>query len=200
MKRGKIIPRGLWALGALLLAAASPGLARPIPGPLRFPIQLPEKPKPGEAPRGAVLTDPPAVIDLAGGVCEIKDPEKASLWIPDPDDVAQIEKRLPDFMRGQKTPRTYKPLGEYYRQYAGFIQDGKKQVCVGFIHFSNIYETLEKASHDPDLFKDLGIGGRPEDYWKRETMYLVDGGEYTFKVLFDPATGSFSGLDFIADE
>ena len=157
---------------AVLLLGAMPGAS----------IEIPEKPRPDESPRGAVLTGQ-AALDVAQIVCRYFEPGSISLWEPDPAEIARLEKLLPEFMAGQKTPEDYQPLHEYYRQYVGVVRDGKKRICVNFFHYGFVKESVQR-------------GREAEDFWKRDPIIMDDGGAYYFFIQFDLETGTFSQLRF----
>jgi hypothetical protein len=178
-------------LGALIFAVLFLGA---LPGAASA-IELPEKPGPDEPPRGAVLTGQ-AALDVARSVCYFLELDAKALWEPGPAEIARLEKLLPEFMAGQRTPEDYQPLHEYYRQYVGIVQDGKKRICVNFFHHYFVRENLERPHLNHMIQKTLQEGGRAEDFWKREPMVVDDGGAYFFTVQFDPETGTFSQLRF----
>jgi hypothetical protein len=162
----------------LILVAAAPDPAQK--------IKPPEKPRAGEAPRGAVLSGPKildSVQALCGNSVDTKG-KKIALWQPGPADIARLEDRLPGFMRTQKTPFDYQPLHEYYRQYVGVSPEGKKKICVNFFHHGFLLDSLRV---EPDL---------PSDYWKYEPVHVDDGGAYFFHLQFDLETGTFTNLRF----
>lgn len=153
-------------------------------------IQIPEKPGPDEPPRGAVLTGQDS---LSFAQHECREPESTPLtpWTPSPADIARLEKLLPKFMAGQKTPEDYSPLHEYYRQYIGTVRDGKKRICVNFVHYGFVRLHLER----PYLIT-VQKGGRAEDFWKQEPIVVMDGGADFFTVQFDVESGTFIYLGF----
>lgn len=167
---------------AVLFLGAGPGVASA--------TQIPEKPRPDEPPRGAVLTGKDALF-FAQSDC--RDPESTPLtpWTPSPADIARLEKLLPKFMAGQKTPEDYKPLHEYYRQYIGTVRDGKKRICVNFVHYNFVRLHLERP-----YLTTPQKGGPAEDFWKQELIVVDDGGADFFTIQFDVETGTFSALGF----
>lgn len=165
-----------------------------IPG-ASSPIEIPEKPRPDEPPRGAVLTGEAAVA-IAMHSCHSFDPGSMNLWEPGPADITRLEKVLPEFMAGQQTPPDYQPLHEYYRQYVGVVRDGKKTICVNFFHYRFVRESLERHSHLDPVKKTVEEGHRAEDFWKREPINMCDGGADYFTIQFDLETGTFSQLGF----
>lgn len=180
-----VLGRRLGALiCAVLFLAAMPGAATS--------IEIPEKPVPNELPRGAVLTGQ-AAFEVARYACYFWELDEESLWEPGPAETARLEKLLPEFMAGQKTPSDYQPLHEYYRQYVGIVQDGKKTICVNFFHYGFVQDVLRSSRVDPVTRKPVQ---QAEDFWKHEPMVVNDGGAYFFVIQFDPETGTFSQLRF----
>ena len=153
-----------------------------------------EKPRPDEAPRGAVLTGK-AALDLGWILCSESNGGSPTLWQPGPADIARLEKLLPAFMARQKTPEDYQPLHEYYRQYVGIVRDGKKRICVNLFHYSFVQATLRLTQLDPVIRKPVQ-GGQAEDFWKQEPVVVDDGGAYFFRVQFNVEPGSFDSLGF----
>ncbi|HVR98582.1 MAG TPA: hypothetical protein VMW27_18345 [Thermoanaerobaculia bacterium] len=174
-------------LGAVLFAAlflsALPGAASE--------IRIPEKPLPNESPRGAVLAGDEALF-LAQHSCRDPDRTPLTAWTPGPAEIARLEKLLPKYMAGLKaTPRDYKPLHEYYRQYIGTVRNGKKRICVNLFHYNFVRHSLERPEIMPDVKKTVQKGRRAEDFWKYEPISVMDGGASFFTVQFDVATGTF---------
>ena len=178
------------SLGPLILAAlflsATPGVSSE--------IEIPEKPRPDETPRGVVLTGQ-AALDITRSVCDFYERDAKALWEPGPAEITRLEKLLPEFMAGQRTPEDYKPLHEYYRQYVGIVRDGKKRICVNFFHYGSVQEKLEHPHLYP-VKKTIEEGGRAEDFWKRQPIIVDDGGADYFRIQFDLETGIFSQLRF----
>lgn len=126
-------------LGALILAAlflsATPGVSSG--------IEIPEKPRPDESPRGVALSGEDALL-FAQHSCRDPEGKPLSPWKPGAADIDRLEELLPKYMAGQKTPEDYKPLHEYYRQYIGIVREGQKRICVNFIHYDFVRECLER--------------------------------------------------------
>lgn len=155
------------------------------------PIHIPEKPQPNEPLRGAVLTGKEALF-FAQTSCRDPQGKQATAWNPGPAEISRLEKLLPKYMAGLKaTPRDYKPLHEYYRQYIGTVREGKKRICVNLVHYNFVRECLMRAEIMPPVKKAVQKGRLAEDFWKYEPIFVMDGGATFFTVQFDVETGTF---------
>lgn len=153
-------------LFAVLLLAAGSGGAAPT-----------ESRRTEEPPRGVVLSGRLAV-DLGLTFCLLNQdphPETFTAWQPSPADIAHLEARLPEFLHRAKPRRALRPLHEYYRQYGGVIKNGRKTICVSFLHESS-GESLESL--------------------KSDIMIHADGGAYYFQAQFDLESDSFDQESF----
>lgn len=119
-------------------------------------------------------------------------------WEPAHSDINRLEHLLSPFMKRQQAPRQVYSLHEYYRQYAGFLERGKKYVCVNFFHVSHFEWALERASRNPGQAARLSARGRPEGFWRREPVLVLGGGAKFFRVEFAVDSGTFSRLSFNA--
>ena len=88
------------------------------------------------------------------------------------------------------------PLHEYYRQYAGFLLERRKHICVWFFHFAHLKDTINRLNQDRNVLARLSARGQPEDFWRREPAIVLGGGAMFFKVEFEVDSGSFGRLDF----
>ncbi|HKV10086.1 MAG TPA: hypothetical protein VJ725_18240 [Thermoanaerobaculia bacterium] len=95
-------------------------------------------------------------------------------------------------MSSQKTPSDYQPLHEYYRQYIGIFYKEKKTIYVNLFHYIHVADMLRS----PPEYRPVPPGGRPEDFWKYDPVFVMDGGAYFFQVEFDVKTGTFLNLRF----
>ncbi len=112
-------------------------------------------------------------------------------WVPGEDEVARLEARLPAFWLSQESRA--KPLESYIRQYAGFMVDGHKSICVNLVATVTLSLDVYAYGHDPDLRARLPKGVCPEDFWRHEPIaYVTDGGFDYCGVTFDVASGQFS--------
>jgi hypothetical protein len=147
-------------------------------------------PKPGDPPRGTVLTGE-AAVELSASFFTYPPPPPSArgIWQPGPSDIARFEKLLPGFLKTQKLPPDFCPLHEYYRQYVGIVRDGKKIIGVNFINIQDAISifNLQSAS---------GEGrGKMEDFWSQPVV-VADGGAHFFYIQLEVDTGTFSHLIF----
>ncbi len=96
-------------------------------------------------------------------------------WTPRVEQVRALEKLLPEFIR-KNIPKNRKPIGtlsKYKRQYLGITRNGKMQIY---------------------------INGFCEQYWSRgkdwqsRFVFVLDGGNCYFQILFDPTTNEFTNF------
>lgn len=142
-------------------------------------------------PRGVVLLDEEAenlVLGLSYNPSEDYTP--LPLWKPGQADIDRLEKLLPEHMRQMKTPPDYRPLDEYYRQYAGAIREGKKVIFVNVFH-SRYAQHLGDGASDRDLQKRLAERGIQEDDWLYQFLTVSHGNGEHFMIEFDVETGKF---------
>jgi hypothetical protein len=105
-------------------------------------------------------------------------PEPASFFTPSDREVADLEAKLPAFLRASHpaSRRPTVPLAErmpkYMRQYVGFVDlSGTRRIWGNFFCDS--------------------FGGTD---WRTHAILVKDGGDCFFNVQFDPATGTFNAL------
>jgi hypothetical protein len=98
-------------------------------------------------------------------------------WTPTADDIAALERNLPSYEQTvESTIRGISGdfiqlLPTYKRQYAGFIQGDRKKILVN-------------ASCEGD---DLN--------WRTQPLIVMDGSDCFFRVVYDPAAGSYSNFE-----
>jgi hypothetical protein len=116
------------------------------------------------------------IVDAAGApdfALALRGEEVLGGWDPTPDDVAQLEANLPGFLKTAPgaAPDLWQRVATYKRQYAGIVTaDGRSLILVN-------------AFCDP-----TGTD------WHTEPVFVLDGGDCYFSVIFDPSTGTFSDL------
>lgn len=99
--------------------------------------------------------------------------ETAKYWTPTEEDVIRLEEGLAAFLQDHadlfNSPVSER-LGEYYRQYLGFVLEDQNIIYANF--FCNAYEMD----------------------WANEFVFVLDGGECYFQFKYDPGSGTFFDL------
>lgn len=132
------------------------------------------------ASRDAPVVDP-EVVRGPGYEGVILPPSLADLWPagprPTPGEIAVLESRLVPFLQGalargvpNAKPGLVPRLATYKRQYLGVRNNHRAAVWVNL---------LCRWTYD---------------YWQRELVRVLDGGDCYLQVYYDPATGQFSSL------
>jgi hypothetical protein len=97
-----------------------------------------------------------------------------SAWTPSAEDIEALEQDLPGFLQDEAAGNPSDDLGdrlpEYKRQYVGIVENDKELILV------NAFCT--------DEFD-----------WQEEAVIVSDGGDCFFRVIYDPATGTFTGFE-----
>ena len=96
-------------------------------------------------------------------------------WTPTEEDILLLEENLPSFLQENSTsfrrePPVWEQLNNYKRQYAGLIIHGSKIIYGNF------------------FCSDPGMD------WKKEWIFVRDGGDCFFQLQFDIASGTSSVL------
>ena len=100
-------------------------------------------------------------------------------WTPAVSDIQQLERDAPTYLKAQKRT-TPKMMVKHYRQYAGFIQQGRKMIYVnGF--------------QDPE---DRGYPSHGHTQWQSEPVVACDGGPSYYGMEYDIQTRQFYHLEF----
>jgi hypothetical protein len=98
------------------------------------------------------------------------------LWFPTEAQIAALEQNLPSYLQTladasvEVSEGLVDRLPEYKRQYAGFIQNGRRLILVN-------------ATCADDL------------NWQTQPVIVDDGGDCFFRVTYDPASGSFEHFE-----
>ena len=160
---------------------------------LSDPSELPILCEPSTAGAGAILpvTEAEHVYDWR---CQQANDTVVSTWVPSADDVRALERSLPAFWATQLHRRQPRPLDSYVRQYAGFVANGRKSICVNFVDISTLEADAYLYRHDRGLRAALPRGVCPEDYWRHMAIVATDGGVLYCGVAYDLASDSFMGL------
>jgi hypothetical protein len=103
-------------------------------------------------------------------------------WLPEKDDVAELEARLPDAIAAEVSQRgpAFAQEPDFARQYFGIVVGGRKLIYVYAFPVSMIPSR---------------IGARVFD-WTQQTFGVCDGGPSIFSFLYDPETREFSAFAF----
>ncbi len=153
---------------ALLFVTITPGicLAQSSPPPQN-------KPSVSNAANGITVI-------LPGSAANYLFPKGTQFWTPTRAEIATMESALP--MLAAKTPVPHQPAGSsplsianYYRQYIGIIQDGKKRVYV-------------------NAFRATFLSEFP--YWRQRPIFVDDGGTGFYHVTYDVKTHRFGAVQF----
>jgi hypothetical protein len=107
-------------------------------------------------------------------------------WTPDEKSIAALESRLEPYIRSHP----YTPAGDYQsvvvanalkyrRQYMGITRNRRR-----LIYLNAFCEYWRRETEIPD--------------WKKKIVQADGGGSCFFRVLFDPKTNQFSGLNYNA--
>ncbi|HET6230841.1 MAG TPA: hypothetical protein VFE05_12280 [Longimicrobiaceae bacterium] len=99
-------------------------------------------------------------------------------WTPSKDDIRKLEAALPAYLHGIKLPESDAPAGASWRQYAGFIRNGRRLIYIN-------------AFPGPPLY--------PGDYWHREAEAVCDGGAPYWGLVYDPQSNAFGEMQFNTD-
>jgi hypothetical protein len=95
--------------------------------------------------------------------------------------VERAEQRIPEFMES-RNPHLAARLDEYVRQYFGIVQGRRRVIFCSFVHRTSITDGYPTGRGDCYL-RSIGT-----------PAIVVDGGEWFFQLLYDPATDSCSEL------
>ena len=138
----------------------------------------PASPTPKASP-GSALWSPPSIrvsrpsfdaviLDLSP-LNNTPDVSGTQHWCPSPEQVVSAEAGMAVFLRGSlawQSPRIRADLNRYKRQYVGFVRDGRRLIYIQFFH--------------PE--------SRPvrDGSWATSFMTIMGGGDYFFRLLYDP--------------
>lgn len=101
------------------------------------------------------------------------EPRAEGYWTPTADDVARLEAGLPEYLRQaapERAPQLWQRLGEYKRQYAGLIRDGRRLVYANY--FCSTFD----------------------DSWRSAPLFVMDGGACFFQLTYDVERDSYQDL------
>ncbi|MBX3064896.1 MAG: hypothetical protein KF726_18080 [Anaerolineae bacterium] len=125
-----------------------------------------------------VIFDPSAtyISDVESISKQILDTTFDGYWMPDTADVLALESALPAYLdqqaaAGRDVEGVAAKLPDYKRQYIGFIAGGEKMLY---------------ANYFCDAFDD--------DRWLHDWLYVMDGGNCFFQVVYQVSSGEFRYL------
>ncbi|MEQ1817743.1 MAG: hypothetical protein ABL871_03965 [Terricaulis sp.] len=105
------------------------------------------------------------------------------LWTPSDADIAALEAELILLVARELEARGESPsLGDYYRQYAGFVIGGKRVIYVNGVNAAGIDADPGPAFHPSN--------------WRAYAIQICDGGTITFGAEYDPETEVFRNFAF----
>jgi hypothetical protein len=111
--------------------------------------------------------------------CSRTAPKADTFWTPSREDIARLEKLLPDYVK-VNSPRycsnLYNKLTEYRFQYGGIVVNGRKLIYVNAFH--------------------VNIGG---ETWRTEFIGICDGACNAWGVEFDVESEIFSDINANGD-
>ncbi|HEX8844193.1 MAG TPA: hypothetical protein VF791_06095 [Pyrinomonadaceae bacterium] len=108
--------------------------------------------------------------DFASGLFQ---PEVKEFWTPDKVEVLKLERGISAYLKkpeSKASPGLWSKLMSYKRQYVGIVKNGHKKI------FANFF---------------CDAGGRD---WKTTPIFVLDGGDCFFTILYDPNSDAFSDL------
>lgn len=101
------------------------------------------------------------------------DPQAEGYWTPAEVNVRALEAGLAAFLQAaapEASPELWRKQPTYKRQYAGLLRDGRRLVYASF-------------------FCDTG-----GEEWRREPLFVLDGGDCFFQLTFDVERGTYGDL------
>jgi len=128
-----------------------------------------------------VLTGPQALA-LAHPCSRAAPGQVSGQWTPSSDDLEPLEKLLQSVLTGQlvMVGPTAAPA-DYYRQFAGFIVNGRRVIYVSGVSRRGVGEEAR--------------GANPID-WRTQALSICDGGPISFGAEYDADTHQLSKFSF----
>lgn len=145
---------------------------------------------PDPLPPGTYFVLPASQVEAAGAQCSRAAPTVEGGWAMTDADAQAVERRLPALADAPpENPNGVVPassridLATSVRQYVGVVVGGRRLVYVNAF-------PQDMLDRDADMPSDHRL------HADRRVAVVCDGGPSFWGVVFDPATGEFSGLDF----
>ena len=154
----------------------------PVPRPFLAPLKC-------QQPFGTsgVILSASDAAEVYGWRCPLGGRGPIEGWVPAPEDVARLETQLPAYWQSQGQALRVKALDSYIRQYAGFIADGHKGICVNLVDREILASDAVIYRSDPALRARLPRGIEAEDVWRCGPLgaHAIGGGIHFCGVTFD---------------
>ncbi len=124
-------------------------------------------------------------------------PVVSGVWVPTAADIAELERRLPAWLAKQQVRPSDRAV--YLRQYVGFVFLGRRWIYLNAFPAEHVRSDHEwyvklKAKNDPAV-----VAMQPylaeEDYWRRHSIMVCDGGSVYWGVEYDALTKQFTNLN-----
>lgn len=100
--------------------------------------------------------------------------EPDGFWMPSADDIAELEVNLTEFIEENEDEfrrDIVEDLPDYIRQYLGYVAEGQRWIYVNAL-----------CNHGDGLD------------WETDIVFVADGGDCFFQVIYNADTGEFSDL------
>ena len=124
--------------------------------------------------------------------------DATATWTPATEQIKELERRLPGFLRQQELRPPGGP-GTYYHQYVGVVLGGRKLIYVNGFPKSSIADAVALsdrfAREHPEVqftASELPESMRTLDGWRSSAVVVCDGGSSYWGVLYDPETRQFT--------
>src|SRR5438034_1422329 len=128
-----------------------------LPDPSHLPLQC------GQVTRGTGVILPASQAEAVySWRCPLARHATPTSWVPTVEDVDELEARLPEFWESRRPGLRAMPLNAYVRQYAGFMVEGRKNICVNLVDRQDAEQEADIYRQRPDQQARLPRGVRPE--------------------------------------
>jgi hypothetical protein len=162
------------ALAAATLAACAPPATQPPEGAVQEHIAL------LVAPDTRTVLASAEAQNLTHQCSRVSPGPVESAWTPSTEQLDALDNDLAAFLaaRLQEVGSDASP-GDYHRQMAGFVIDGRRVVYVNGVQT-----------------QALALSSNSNFDWRTQAVQICDGGPITFGVEYDPATRQFANFAF----